>query len=524
MANNTRQVRYLTGSPADYANLKINDRIDQWTYYYIMGNDVSIGENNSVTEIAPVTQVVRLYIGETLIAEGGLLKDLESRIIALEGSDSPGGEPSTPSTGGGGHNFYEDDELPASSELGTSYKENDVFIVKTPVTNASGNAIEDQYYRTAYYLGKDANHNLVWKAMNGNYSAKNVYFDKEFTFTASVGTVTVDTNSSSKKDATGQSIEQFFTELFAQDAFPAADNNRNFPTLSISIASDRETNGEVGTSFTYPTATLTVSDVGEYTYGPATGIKFPSGELTLAQGSSISGATNTVTNSSDMVKNSTMTLTATDGTATNAGLYTDSVKTYHFCASGDYTQGAAPLKRLGTALDTHDPTESEPWHYRIPEGTATAATTTSTYATRTGWRKMFAGGTTTKIDECVADEDNNKTVEEVKSDLIRGLSYNDKATASTATPSDTNGITFSVGQVNQVIFAYPADLTTKTPTFYYKPGAWGTCPDSMKFISQTVQVADQRKGVNGLKTYTVYTYTPEQALVAKETLFGVKFV
>ena len=61
---------------------------------------------------------------------------------------------------------------------------------------------------------------------------------------------------------------------------------------------------------------------------------------------------------------------------------------------------------------------------------------------------------------------------------------------------------------------------TKTPKFEYFTMAWESVGGFTKL--GTVEVADARGGENGLKEYTVYTYTPA-APYAAETKYKVSF-
>jgi hypothetical protein len=119
-------------------------------------------------------------------------------------------------------------------------------------------------------------------------------------------------------------------------------------------------------------------------------------------------------------------------------------------------------------------------------------------ATITSYRKMFAGGS---------------SAENIDSALIRGLKANGKAS------TDSFEFKASVGDT-KLIFAYPADLTTKTPKFEYFTMAWEPVGGFSKL--GTIQVADVRGENNGLKDYTVYTYTPAAAYAA-ETKYRVSF-
>ena len=57
-----------------------------------------------------------------------------------------------------------------------------------------------------------------WKAMDGNYNAKNVYFDDEFTYTVAIGTLAAPSGGSAKtvNMAAGKSVQQFMSALMAK--------------------------------------------------------------------------------------------------------------------------------------------------------------------------------------------------------------------------------------------------------------------------------------------------------------------
>lgn len=104
----------------------------------------------------------------------------------------------------------------------------------------------------------------VWKAMDGNYRADNVYFDDDITYTVAIGTLSKPSGSA-KFSAKGKSVEQVLSSLMAQEANPSKSN----PAVSFSAQNGFGT-FEIGTkkNLTY-TAALSA---GSYTYGPATGI------------------------------------------------------------------------------------------------------------------------------------------------------------------------------------------------------------------------------------------------------------
>jgi hypothetical protein len=50
--------------------------------------------------------------------------------------------------------------------------------------------------------------------MDGNYSADNVYFKSDFTFTENVGTVVIPDSGSTIVEATGKNVTEFLSSLF----------------------------------------------------------------------------------------------------------------------------------------------------------------------------------------------------------------------------------------------------------------------------------------------------------------------
>ena len=382
--------------------------------------------------------------------------------------------------------------------LGSGAVVGDMGIVKSVVYENESDATQNKYSYTAYVWNGTA-----WEAMDGNYDANNVYFKEDITLAGSytaVGNVTKSsTTSTGTLSAAGKSLSQVMQSIFTKELYPATGSSINKPTISLS--GDADASGEVGTSFTLPTVTVKVDDVGAYTYGPATGIKFTTGNLTIAQGA-VSTSTNKKSNESDFVANSTMSLQATD----TSTLYTDSAKSYEFNASGSYTQGAAPKTNLGNELDTDDSSAEAiaKWTYRIPAGSTTATKRT---IKRTGYRYMFAGGTTaTTVDSAV----------------IRGFSAkkNSKPTSESAALEFT-----AAGGTTKVICAFPNGWTG-TPYFEMFGLAWAE--NSNFKAKDNVNVADARGTnadgtLNGAMAYKVYAWELETPLEAETTKFRVYF-
>ena len=141
----------------------------------------------------------------------------------------------------------------------TSPKKGDTAIVSKLI-------VGDKKSYTAYvYNGEN------WAACDGNYSADNVYFDEDITYTVQFGTL-AKPSGSAKFAATGKNVTQVLSALMAQEANPDKTN----PAVSFSAQGGFGT-VEIGTkrNLTYAAAL----SAGSYTYGPATGITAQSWEV-----------------------------------------------------------------------------------------------------------------------------------------------------------------------------------------------------------------------------------------------------
>lgn len=137
--------------------------------------------------------------------------------------------------------------------------------------------------RTAYsYDGEK------WCAMDGNYNAKNVYFDGDFTYTNAIGAIGAPSGGSGKLAASGKSVEEFMASILAKEANP----DTTQPAASVKIT-DGSGTFEIGThkNISYK-ASLSA---GSYTYGPDTGVV--AGTITASfDGQTKTGATGTFDN------------------------------------------------------------------------------------------------------------------------------------------------------------------------------------------------------------------------------------
>lgn len=185
-----------------------------------------------------------------------------------------------------------------------------------------------------------------WKAMDGNYNAKNVYFDKNLTYTANIGVKTVPSSGSGTIAAEGKNIEEVLASILAEEKNPS----KTAPTVTIGTQTNFGT-FEIGTkkNLVYG-ATLSA---GSYTYGPATGITAQSWEA------SCTGIEDKKSTASGTFENVVAEATPKKITV-----------------KATYNEGAIPKTNLGNPY---------------PEGKITAGTTTADSKTLTGVRHMFYG-------------------------------------------------------------------------------------------------------------------------------------
>ena len=350
----------------------------------------------------------------------------------------------------------------------------DVAIVKS--TFADGKVSYTSY---VYEESLDVDDSHGWSAMDGNYSASNVFLKNDITLAGEFETI----GNYSKGDEikAGTSLEALFSGMLQQELEPIAE----IPAASISASGG---SGEVGSSYTLPTATLTIDSVGSYTYGPETGITFAANNVELKQGS------NSKKNDNAMGKGSTLKLQATDSET----LYTDTAKSYTFTATASHTEGATPVTNLGNEFADA----------KIAAGSITIDSKTATF---TGYRKAFAGGTTAAA---------------LDSATVRTASATKTSFSNMDSQSEALEFT-AVAGATKVFFVYPStwSVGSKKPYFEMFGLAWGENTDIV--AKSDIQVADARGTVDGelqgAVAYKVYCWELDTPLQAESTKFRVWF-
>lgn len=177
----------------------------------------------------------------------------------------------------------------------------DMAIVERAVaTNANS-------YTAYVYDGKK------WCAMDGNYSAENVYFDSDLTYTAPIGVMTVPASGAGKISAAGKNVKEVLASILAEEKNPVITQ----PSASVKITRGDGT-VEVGThrNISY-SASLSA---GSYSYDDNTGVV--AGTITASfDGKTKTGATGTFENVvADGTKRLSVSITHNEGTVPKTNL------------------------------------------------------------------------------------------------------------------------------------------------------------------------------------------------------------
>ena len=250
----------------------------------------------------------------------------------------------------------------------------DIVIIKRVIAS-------EKYQYTAYvYNG------ISWCAMDGNYNAENVYFDKDLVTTSAVGNITL-TNGQATIAAAGKNLKQVFDTIFVKEKNPSVTQ----PSVEVSLAGAGAK--EVGTKVT-PSYTAKFN-AGKYEFGPATGCSITSWSVTD-------------TNNAEPLNTaigSFAEITVADDT------------NYKVTAIGNFSEGAIPVTNVGN---------------EYAAGKIAAGSNSATSSAITGYRNSFYGTLTEKG--------------ELTSDIIRSLGKSNKALINGSTFS----ITVPVGAMRVV--------------------------------------------------------------------------
>jgi hypothetical protein len=395
------------------------------------------------------------------------------------------------------------------AENNVTAKLDDIAIVKREI--AAG-----KYSYTAY-VHKDSD----WAAMDGNYNAENVYFDENIMITTAVGNITL-SNGSAEIPAAGKNIKEVFQALWTKEDYNPTVTN---PSISISVKNadgKSSVEGEVGDTYTLPTATASITEFGKFKFGSKAeaGTYYVANAISdvvfseLRVGKADTAATLDGTNSAVITNVGATSSPKNISWEGEGGIFTDNAVVQKFSAKaahgGSARKAVSNLGNLVNTAGTAQATDFASAGKGIAANAGTMAINGTGTFTATGYRKMFGGATTEAT---------------LTSAVIRDLAANARASVVNGS-NDDNYFYFTANEGDtKAVFAYPKSLTSKTPKFEMKTMSWGAFEG---FTSSEVSVADKRGTnadgtLNNAAVYTVWTYTPVAPFDAAETPFRVCF-
>jgi hypothetical protein len=358
-------------------------------------------------------------------------------------------------------------------------QDGDVAIVKAMIAEGKYSYTSYVYDSTLDTEGEDTTHG--WSAMDGNYSAANVFLKDKIVLAGDYGM-------DSRKDkitsignlrigdeiAAGTSLQALFMDMLSQRLQPADPTN---PVASITLYMDGATKKsaagavEVGTTVT-PSYTASLS-AGSYTYGPATGVVASSYSVTSTGRKTVDGAT------ADTAEDS-----ATTATGAFTSFVVDDDTNYKLSVSIPHNAGVVANDNLGSPSN--------------PVKQIAAGTKTKDSGAITGFRSIFygykAGGATLDVANLTSAQ-------------IRALG--NSATTTKPTSMTTN-------KMQQIFFAFPATMNVGKPVV---KDATNGAPQT---VSDKVTVKVEGKDGFTAVDYDVY-YVNNAAAAGGELKFNITY-
>lgn len=243
-------------------------------------------------------------------------------------------------------------------------QDGDVAIVKAAIADGKYSYTSYVYESALDVEGETSTHG--WSAMDGNYSAANVFLKDQITLAGNYNTI--GNYSKGKVVAAGTSLQSMLMDMLSQRLQPSATPTQ--PAASITLYMDgstkKKTAGavEVGTTVNpYYVASLSA---GSYTYGPATGITATSYDVSSTGRKTVDGAT------ADTVEDS-----ATTSTGSFDSFVVDDDTSYKLSVSIPHNAGTIAVDNLGSESD--------------PIVQIAADTKTKTSGIVSGYRAWFCG-------------------------------------------------------------------------------------------------------------------------------------
>ena len=384
------------------------------------------------------------------------------------------------------------DDLEAGSVVG------DMAIVRSII---NGNIKS----HTAYVWNGSA-----WAAMDGNYNASNVYYDKNIQVTQSVGNVTTSNNAPVDLQFAGKNMEQIWQYLYATEDL---DLSITQPSSSLSL-STTSVSQEIGTTFNDPTVTLSFSD-GEYEYGSKdeagvtytkankAGVVWNAADITGPNNASFASMGDTPSNSSiskiyDLSENAVV-------AKASSNVVTEGTTKYTFKSKSSCPASVRkPVTNLGNFIKA-DGTATTEYSDGTKQTDAITDQEKSATLTVTGWRGWFEGYKATGSELNVAS---------LTSANVRGLGTAKNGSFSTSmtnVPVGTNQLMFAcpTGKVNFTLKDDGVTVNTGFTVAQSTPPA----PWTVKHATAEVAGADGNNAI----TYDVF-YCNDVGTIDKQNL------
>lgn len=369
--------------------------------------------------------------------------------------------------------------------LGVSPVESNIAVVKRliAVDTLSTSEFEDdearyKYTGYVYNLVYDEDNNAwpEWRAMTGNYSAKDVYFTQDFKFTGPVGVVSQkeidDNNGYVVRRAAGRNIQDFLYDLFAQAKNPVVVQ----PTYKLSATPVVDVDNEVGNYVTKVKWDGTFTS-GSYEYGSVN-----ASDTSVRNTDTSTDITATYEMSNNVDSHTSGAIDGTFTLDTPVQIDSTSEKTYARITGKCISKQSPriPINNL------HDPVDSLRIFTKTFEAIANAKLT--------GHRKMFYGSSASTLD--------------LTSDNIRNQ-LQGKATSGTSSVNVK-----IVADAKHVIIALPVGRKLLT---LVNPDSKIDLMTIADAVTTTTLVVEGANGFGAVNTdnemiYTIYEYKPAAAL------------
>lgn len=343
----------------------------------------------------------------TVLLKGEMgLEFTDSNEIKLKIGDGTSTWADLPYWGGSGKVFENDDISKVTTD---NLAVGDIAVIKKAIYTDSTDASNNKYEYTGYVWNGTA-----WAAMDGNYSAANVFLPENITLAGNY--TSIGNYNKGKVINAGTSLQDMFSGMLSQRLQPATPTQ---PAVSITFNSGAK---EVGTKIT-PTYTASLS-AGSYTYGPATGITAKTWSVVAKNGTTTVDTKTTASGSFDEI-------TVEEGT------------NYKVTASATHDAGPVAKDNLGSNSN--------------PEVKIAAGTKSKDSAAITGYRSWFYG---------YKNADGVLDVANLTSANIRGLTATNGSIPGSLTTNKMQQMFFAIpkGKKNNVAVANATNGAPQTVT------------------------------------------------------------